>query len=118
MDFLKGLDMKASQLIAFLGVMTMSMNVLAEGGGDRTFEKMFKANTQAMEQYAARLGKPAPVVEDYRYGMTLDVVKVVSVVRPAKGCSVAPAAMTFEDSRGQLKTLRYLVAGECRKQGG
>jgi hypothetical protein len=76
--------MKLIKLIAFAGVMAMSMNVLAEGGGDRTFEKMLSANTQAMEQYAASQGKPAPVVKDYEYGMKLDVVKVVSVVQIPK----------------------------------
>ena len=109
--------MKASQLIAFLGVTTMSMNVLAEGGGDRTFEKMFSANTQAMEQYAANQGKPAPQVKDYEYGMKLDVAKVVSVVRPQVACAVVPAAMTYEDSKGQLNTIRYTVAGDCRNRG-
>jgi hypothetical protein len=53
-------NMNLIKLIAFDGVMAMSMNVLAEGGGDRTFEKMLSANTQAMEQYAASQGKPAP----------------------------------------------------------
>ena len=111
-------NMKLIKLIAFAGVMAMSMNVLAEGGGDRTFEKMLSANTQAMEQYAASQGKPAPVVKDYEYGMKLDVVKVVSVVRPQVACAVVPAAMTYEDSQGQLNTIKYTVAGDCRKRGG
>ena len=110
--------MKLIKLIAFAGVMAMSMDVLAEGGGDRTFEKMLSANTQAMEQYAANQGKPAPVVKDYEYGMKLDVVKVVSVVRPQIACAVVPAAMTYEDSQGQLNTIKYTVAGDCRKRGG
>ncbi|KZN19215.1 MULTISPECIES: DUF2790 domain-containing protein [Pseudomonas] len=110
--------MKLISLIAFAGVMAMSMDVLAEGGGDRTFEKMLSANTQAMEQYAASQGKPAPVVKDYEYGMRLDVVKVVSVVRPQIACAVVPTAMTYEDSQGQLNTIKYTVAGDCRKRGG
>ncbi|EJM60395.1 Protein of unknown function (DUF2790) [Pseudomonas sp. GM50] len=115
---LKVRNMKLIKLIAFAGVMAMSMDVLAEGGGDRTFEKMLSANTQAMEQYAASQGKPAPVVKDYEYGMKLDVVKVVSVVRPQVACAVVPAAMTYEDSQGQLNTIKYTVAGDCRKRGG
>jgi hypothetical protein len=110
--------MKLIKLIAFAGVMAMSMNVLAEGGGDRTFEKMLSANIQAMEQYAASQGKPAPVVKDYEYGMKLDVVRVVSVVRPQVACAVVPTAMTYEDSQGQLNTIEYTVAGDCRKRGG
>src|SRR5213595_1417857 len=73
---LKVLDMKVFKLMAFVGVMAMSLNALAEGGGDRTFERAFSANAQAMQQYAANQGKPAPVVKDYEYGMKLDVVKV------------------------------------------
>jgi hypothetical protein len=115
---LKVRNMKLISLIAFAGLMAMSMNVLAEGGGDRTFEKMLSANTQAMEQYAANQGKPAPVVKDYEYGMKLDVVKVVSVVRPQVACAVVPTAMTYEDSQGQLNTIKYTVAGDCRKRGG
>ncbi|WP_460145350.1 DUF2790 domain-containing protein [Pseudomonas sp. S2_A02] len=110
--------MKLFKWITFAGVMAMSLNVLAEGGGDRTFEKMLSANAKAMEQYAANQGKPAPVVKDYEYGMKLDVVKVVSVVRPQVACAVVPTAMTYEDSQGQLNTIKYTVAGDCRKRGG
>jgi hypothetical protein len=115
---LKVQNMTLIKLLAFAGVMAMSMNVLAEGGGDRTFEKMLSANTQAMEEYAASQGKPAPVVEDYQYGMKLDVVKVVSVVRPQVTCAVVPTAMTYEDSQGRLNTIKYTVAGDCRNRGG
>ncbi|WP_419709444.1 DUF2790 domain-containing protein [Pseudomonas sp. NFX224] len=110
--------MNALKLIALAGVMAVSMSALAEGGGDRAFEKMLSANTRAMKQYAANEGKAAPVVKDYEYGMKLDVVKVVSVVRPAVACAVVPAAMTYEDSRGLLNTIKYTVAGECRQRGG
>lgn len=79
---------------------------------------MMAANAKAMEQYAISQGKSIPVVKQYEYGMKLDVVKVVSVVRPAKVCAVVPAAMTYEDTDGQLNTITYTVAGECRKRGG
>ncbi|WP_339526143.1 DUF2790 domain-containing protein [Pseudomonas sp. EL_65y_Pfl2_R96] len=110
--------MKAIKWMAFVGVMAMSLNALAEGGGDGTFERAFSANAKAMEQYAASQGKPAPVVKDYAYGMKLDVVKVVSVVRPQDACTAVPTAMTYEDSQGQLNTIKYTVAGDCRKRGG
>ena len=109
--------MKLIKWMVFAGVMAMSINVLAEGGGDRTFERAFSANAKAMAQYAANQGKAAPVVKDYAYGMKLDVVKVVSVIKPPATCAVVPTAMTYEDSKGQLNTLRYTVAGECRQRG-
>jgi hypothetical protein len=115
---LKVKAMKLIKSIVFSAVMTMSLNVFAEGGGDKTFERMLSANATAMEQYAADRGKRAPVVKDYEYGMKLDVVKVVSVVRPAAACAVVPTAMTYEDSQGQLNTIKYSVAGDCRQRGG
>ena len=110
--------MKFMNIIAFAGAVAISANVLAEGGGDKAFEKMMAANAKAMEQYAISQGKSVPVAKQYEYGMKVDVVKVISVVRPAKGCAVVPAAMTYEDSEGQLNTLMYTVVGECRKRGG
>lgn len=114
----KEMDMKVLKLMTFAGVLAMSLNVFAEGGGDRTFERALSANTKAMEQYAANQGKRAPEVKDYEYGMKLDVVKVVSVVRPPVACAVVPTAMTYEDSKGQLNTIKYTVAGDCRNRGG
>ncbi|MGE8153353.1 DUF2790 domain-containing protein [Pseudomonas vancouverensis] len=110
--------MNVLKWMAFAGVMAMSLNAFAEGGGDRTFDRALSANARAMEQYAASQGKAAPVVREYEYGMKLDVVKVVSVVRPRTECAVVPTAMTYEDSQGQLNTLMYSVAGDCRKLGG
>ncbi|MFJ7311382.1 DUF2790 domain-containing protein [Pseudomonas sp. NPDC098747] len=110
--------MKLIKSMTFAAVMAMSLNVLAEGGGDRTFERAFSANAKAMAQYAANQGKAVPVVKEYEYGMKLDVVKIVSVVKPQPACSVVPTAMTYEDSEGQLNTLKYSVAGACRNSGG
>jgi hypothetical protein len=112
------MQMNIFRLFAFAGAMVVSLNALAEGGGDRTFERAFSANAKAMEQYAAEKGKAAPVVKDYEYGMKLDVVKIVSVVKPQPACAVVPTAMTYEDSNGQLNTLKYSVAGVCRNSGG
>lgn len=110
--------MKFMNIIAFAGAVAISANVLAEGGGDKAFEKMMAANAKAMEQYAISQGKSVPVAKQYEYGMKVDVAKVISMVRPAKVCAVVPAAMNYEDSEGQLNTIRYTVVGECRKRGG
>lgn len=50
--------------------------------------------------------------------MKIDMVKVVSVVKAAKACGPTPAAMTYEDSQGELNTLRYMVYGDCKAHGG
>lgn len=112
------LNMRMINVIGLTGMLLMSTSALAEGGGDRAFERMMSANTESMAQYAASQGKRAPVVKAFEYGMTLDVVRVVSVVRPQKACAAVPAAMTYEDSQGQLNTVRYTVAGDCRVRGG
>ena len=110
--------MKFMSIFTLVGVLAISSSVFAEGGGDKAFEKMMAANTKAMEQYAINQGHNAPIPKQYEYGMKVDVVKVISVVRPAKVCAVVPAAMTYEDPEGQLNTIIYTVAGDCRNRGG
>ena len=102
-----------------LGILTavLSFGALAEGGGDRTFALMMERNERSMAEYAAREGKVPPVVQNYRYGMTLDIAKVVSVTPPVRACGPVPSRMTYEDASGQLKTLEYQVMGICRNNG-
>jgi hypothetical protein len=54
--------MKLTQIFSLAGALMLSSFALAEGGGDRTFEKMMAANDLAMEAYVAREGKSVPVV--------------------------------------------------------
>jgi hypothetical protein len=54
--------MKRTQIFALLGALIISSATLAEGGGDRTFEKMMAARDVAMEAYVAREGNSVPVV--------------------------------------------------------
>ncbi|MGC5703573.1 DUF2790 domain-containing protein [Pseudomonas sp. NFXW11] len=110
--------MKAINLCLAALLLAGSSQVMAEGGADRTFARAMLENQKAMERYAANQGKPAPVVQDYRYGMPLDIAKVVSVTAPIKSCNVVPSRMTYEDSAGQLQTVQYQVMGQCRNNGG
>ena len=54
--------MKLAQIFALASALVLSSVALAEGGGDRTFEKMMVANDLAMEKYVAKEGKIEPVV--------------------------------------------------------
>ena len=54
--------MKIAQICALAGGLILSSVALAEGGGDRTFEKMMAARDVAMEKYVAKEGKSDPVV--------------------------------------------------------
>lgn len=54
--------MKLAQVSALLGALVVSSVALAEGGGDRTFERMMVANDRAVEAFAANQAKSDPVV--------------------------------------------------------
>lgn len=110
--------MKLFKLSLAALVLSMSSLALAEGGGDRTFERAMKENERAMAAYAAKNGKEAPVVESYSYDMPLDIKKVVSMTAPIKSCDIVPSRMTYEDSAGKLNTVEYKVLGVCRNNGG
>ncbi|RMP68105.1 hypothetical protein ALQ18_02426 [Pseudomonas marginalis pv. marginalis] len=103
-----------------LGVLTavLSFGAVAEGGGDRTFALMMERNQAAMAAYAEKKGKPAPELQAYRYGMKLDIAKVVNVTPAIRSCNPVPSRMTYEDSSGKLNTLEYQVMGVCRNNGG
>ncbi len=57
--------------------------------------------------------------EIYRYGMALDIAKVLSIeVAPAAYCSVVNAHMTYVNSIGEVRGLDYLVqAAACDASG-
>jgi hypothetical protein len=54
--------MKLAQLSAFAAALVMSSVVLAEGGGDRAFEKMMAANDRSVETFVAKEQARDPVV--------------------------------------------------------
>lgn len=53
----------------------------------------------------------SPAVEQYTYGMNLDVAHVVSTTDVSNQCGVVPAQMTYEDSKGERHTIEYQVWG-------
>ena len=109
--------MKSLKVIAALAVMVVSSAALAEGGADRVYGRMIQANEQAMQEYAAANGKNPPEVIHYRYGMKLDIARVVAITPTDSSCGVMPAQMTYEDSNGDLNILEYRAAGtDCRNQ--
>ncbi|AYW61718.1 TPA: DUF2790 domain-containing protein [Pseudomonas aeruginosa] len=50
-------------------------------------------------------------VEEYAYGMQLDVARVISSTDTSNACGIVPARMTYEDSNGQKHTVEYQVWG-------
>ncbi len=47
----------------------------------------------------------------YRYGMQLDIAKVVSITPVADICGVVPVEMTYLDSQGAKHILQYSEFG-------
>jgi len=54
--------MKFAQIGAFAVALMMSSLVLAEGGGDRTFDRMMTNNDRSMELFVAKEKARDPVV--------------------------------------------------------
>lgn len=109
--------MKMLSVSSFIGFVLFSTSVLADKSSDEEFNRKMLDNEKAMEIYAISNGKNVPVVKHYKYGMDVDAVKIISVVKASKTCGPAPTAMTYEDSTGQLNTLKYTVYGECKAHG-
>lgn len=97
--------------------LSLSTVAFATNGGDRGYEKLMSDNQQAMAAYALKQGKEQPQIQDYRYGMKLDIAKVVNVTPKISSCDIVPSRMTYEDSSGKLNTIEYQVMGQCRNNG-
>ena len=66
--------MKFAQISAFTAALAMSSLALAEGGGDRTFEKMMTANDRSVELFVAKEQARDPVVvNEKKDGNTKDL---------------------------------------------
>ena len=70
------------------------------------------AGTQALaDDSHSTAATRQPPVETYTYGTRLDIKRVIEVSEIANECGPVPARMTYEDSRGQRRTVEYQVMG-------
>ncbi|KAB0496394.1 co-regulatory protein PtrA N-terminal domain-containing protein [Pseudomonas vancouverensis] len=66
--------MKPLQIGAFLLALVVSSLAMAEGGGDRTFDRMMSANDRSVELFVAKEKSHDPVVvNDKAVGQTRDL---------------------------------------------
>lgn len=79
----------AALTLALFGFSSMAM---AQGGGVSTDDNSI-------------------LVEQYSYGMRLDVAKVISRSDVPDVCNVVPARMTYDDSQGKRHILAYQILG-------
>lgn len=49
--------------------------------------------------------------EEYNYSMHLDIKKVISMSNLGDSCTVVPATMVYENSKGEIKGLKYEAMG-------
>ncbi|RMO97788.1 hypothetical protein ALQ33_03348 [Pseudomonas syringae pv. philadelphi] len=77
-------------------------------------ETLIKNHQAAVQKYATTHKKAMPAIEEYKYGMKLDVAKVIRKSPDLKTCSVMPKLMTYQDSKGDLKTVQYQALSGCR----
>ena len=82
--------MKVFKAFFTISILALSSLAIAEGGGDRVYGRMMQENQQAMEQYALKNGKSNPEIVHYKYGMDLDIHKIVSMTQAHIHCAVAP----------------------------
>lgn len=100
-------------IAAWLSIIPLSSYALS---GDAQTQEYIEKHQNAVRAYASQTNKPMPEIVEYKYGMKLDVVKVVRQTPVTQSCEVMPRLMTYENSVGELITMQYQVLSECRNK--
>ncbi|MFZ6045503.1 DUF2790 domain-containing protein [Pseudomonas sp. CR3202] len=58
-----------------------------------------------------------PAIEQYHYGMEMDIAKVISRSEIPDVCGIVPAYMTYEDHQGNVHRVEYRVFGKGCSNG-
>ncbi|WP_449434686.1 DUF2790 domain-containing protein [Pseudomonas putida] len=101
------------RIIIVAAVFVFSLAAQASAFSDKKQLEYLLAHQKAVATYAEKNGKPMPEVQDYKYGMKIDVAKFVRQSQDPRDCSVYPRLMSFEDAQGRLKTVRYSMVSHC-----
>jgi len=81
-------------------------------------QKYQEQNIDITRKYALDNNKKEPVVVDYKYGMKIDVTKLIHQTKDIEVCGNFKKIMSYEDSQGELHSVRYTLLGECRSSRG
>lgn len=81
---------------------------------DASNKELFAEHQVIVGKYAEKSQKAAPPIVEYKYGMKLDIAKVVRLSPDVRACKVMPQLMTYEDSSGNLNTVKYQIMSSCR----
>lgn len=60
---------------------------------------------------------PSSEPVEYRYGMELDIKRVISLTDTSSEQGVVPATLTYEDSQGHVNTVSFREAGGVGRAG-
>lgn len=101
------------KLIVTAALVIFSVTAQANTYSEMRQLQLIQEHQKAVAAYAEKNGKPMPDIQDYKYGMKIDVAKFVRQSQDPRNCSVYPRLMTFEDSQGTLKTFRYSMFATC-----
>ena len=90
-----------------VSIMLISSFAMAEGSADKVYGSMIQENEKRWREYALSIDKNPPETVHYRYGMDVDIERVIHITSTRIGCGVMPAQMTYKDSNGNLNILEY-----------
>ncbi len=103
----------AKSLLLALAILS-PLSAFAYTSDEIKAETLIKDHQASVQKYATTHNKPMPEIQEYKYGMKLDVAKVIRKSPDLKTCSVMPKLMTYQDSKGDLKTVQYQILSGCR----
>lgn len=101
------------KLVIAAALVVFSMATQANTFSEKQQSKLIKEHQEAVAAYAEKNGKQIPEIQDYEYGMKIDVAKFVRRSQDPRNCKVYSRLMTYENSQGVLKTLRYSMVAQC-----
>lgn len=104
--------MKTTATVIAVFMLFTALTANAQSGMEIN-QRIERSAREATADYARQVKKPMPQLEEYAYGMDLDVSKLVYVSPSVRYCGNVRSMMTYEDSKGELHMVRYLVKGEC-----
>ncbi len=81
-------------------------------------QKYQQQNIEIMRKYAIENNKIEPMVVDYKYGMEIDVARLIHQTRDIEVCGNFKKIMSYEDSQGELHSVRYTQLGDCPSNRG
>jgi hypothetical protein len=94
-------------------LLALSLSAQASSFTDNRSQQLLDEHQRAVAAYATERARPVPEIVDYRYGMPLEVARLVRQSGDPRTCEVVPRLMTFEDRGGTLRTVRYVAQSQC-----